>query len=86
MSKQITHIKFINFLGVFTIGLVLNTVNLNAIANECGTVSISRGLSIERNKTYEGSWPFAVAIYEIEAYKLFCGGTLISRRHVLTGQ
>ncbi|XP_037036930.1 uncharacterized protein LOC119074765 [Bradysia coprophila] len=88
MKKQFARIKFnsLNLIGVFAFvfGVWLNTVQSQAITNECGTINIPKGLSVEGNQTNKGFWPFAVAIYEIEEQKLFCGGTLISRKHVLT--
>lgn len=84
MTKQIANVRFIylNFFGVFVFGLLLNAMNSQAIANnECGTIKIPT----EGNQTHKGFWPFAVAIYEIKEHKHLCGGTLISRKHVLTG-
>ncbi len=75
-----------SFFGVFLLVLMLtNVVNSQSISNECGRINIPKGLTIQNNQTRKGFWPFAVAIYEIKEYKLFCGGTLISRQHVLTG-
>lgn len=90
MIKPVASIKFniLRLIGVFTFvfAVLLNAVHLQAITNDCGTINIPKGLSIEGNQTNKGFWPFAVAIYEIKDYKPFCGGTLISRKHVLTGE
>lgn len=61
--------------------LVLGAV-LQVVANECGTINIPKGLSIEE---LNQNRPFAVAIYEIKESRTVCGGTLISKKHVLTG-
>lgn len=89
MRKQFTCVKFSNLisLGVFmfVLGFVLNLQNSLANASGCGTINFPKGLSIEANQTQKGFWPFTVAIYEVKEYRLFCGGTLISKKHVLTG-
>lgn len=89
MTKKITSAKFIDssLLGVFmfVLGVLLNSVNSQTIDNECGAINIPKGLAIEGHQTLKGFWPFAVGVYEIKDYKLFCGGSLISRKHVLTG-
>lgn len=87
MTKPFTSVKFINISNIvvfmFVFGSALDSVK--TIENECGTINIPKGLSIDENQTLKGFWPFAVAIYEIKEHRLFCGGTLISKKHVLTG-
>lgn len=92
MIKQLTSIPFssLSLLGVFifVLGFALNLVNLvnsQSIGEQCGRINFPKGLSIEGNQTRIGFWPFSAAIYEIKEYRLFCGGTLISKKHVLTG-
>lgn len=34
---------------------------------------------------YVRAWPFLAALYRTDQSKFFCGGTLISSRHILTG-
>lgn len=84
MQKQFTALKFSNLSVLGVCLFVFCGVNWRiAIANECGTVNIPKGLPVEGNQTREGFWPFAVAIYKVP--RIFCTGSLISRRHVLTG-
>lgn len=82
-----TNTKLSNLLlfSVFMCASLLNAVNSEVIANECGTINIPDAQLIDGNQTQKEFWPFAVAIYEIKENKLFCGGTLISKSHVLTG-
>lgn len=54
-------------------------------ATECGTADyidpkITKGTAISR-----GAWPFVAALYYAEEAKFFCGSTVISAKHVLTG-
>lgn len=52
---------------------------------ECGRVNVTKPLIRGGNVTHRGEWPFIVALYEVSPSKYICGGTLISDRHVLTG-
>lgn len=44
------------------------------------------GLVIRGNRTKRGEFPFLCALYDIEEDEIFCGGTLITTKHVLTGK
>lgn len=37
-------------------------------------------------ETDRGQWPFIAALYHTNKSEYFCGGTLISSRHILTGK
>lgn len=52
---------------------------------ECGKVLYSSGFAIGGNQTERGQWPFLVALYNVEYEDFFCGGSLITSKHVLTG-
>lgn len=52
---------------------------------ECGTTNFTRALISKGAKTDRGEWPFLTALHYVEEFKFFCGGSLISDRHVLTG-
>lgn len=86
MIKQVASRKIsrLSAIGVFTIvfGVLLNTVCPQLVTNECGTITVPDVWG----ETIEFSWPFSVAIYEIKENKTICDGTLISKRHVLTGE
>lgn len=48
-------------------------------------MSYASGLVIGGNRTDRGQWPFLVALRHIIENKFFCGGSLISSKHVITG-
>lgn len=53
---------------------------------QCGK-SLAVGSAIVRGEVAKrGAWPFLVALKYRESLKFFCGGNLISSRHVLTGE
>ncbi|XP_060806714.1 serine proteinase stubble isoform X3 [Amyelois transitella] len=56
--------------------------------NECGKVvrQNPNALVINGAPTYEGEWPWQIALYQTQTidYKYICGGTLVSHRHVIT--
>lgn len=53
--------------------------------SHCGNVSFSTGFVIGGTKTFRGQWPFLVALYNNNEQAFFCGGSLITSQHVLTG-
>lgn len=48
--------------------------------------NFGHGLVIRGNGTRRGEFPFLCALYDIEEDEIFCGGTLITTKHVLTGK
>ncbi|KAJ6642103.1 Leucine-rich repeat-containing protein 15, partial [Pseudolycoriella hygida] len=50
----------------------------------CGNVDIIQNVIQSGNEATRGQWPFAVALYNLIDSQNFCGGSLISRKHVLT--
>lgn len=58
---------------------------LTVQSQQCGNVSFTIGLVVGGAEVVRGSWPFIVAMHLLETEKFFCGGTLISTQHVLTG-
>lgn len=52
---------------------------------ECGVTDFTRALISKGTRTDRGEWPFLAALYYVEEYTFFCGGTLITYKHVLTG-
>lgn len=54
-------------------------------ANECGTVKFVEPKVVAGTAISRGEFPFLAALHYIEEAKFFCGGTLISSGHVLTG-
>lgn len=59
--------------------------NIHVNGMECGSVNLTRSLMRGGRATLRNEWPFIVALYEVRHTKFICGGTLISNRHVLTG-
>lgn len=51
----------------------------------CGRVNISRPLIQNGNAALRGEWPFIAALHRVYESKYFCGGTIITNQHVLTG-
>lgn len=53
---------------------------------ECGQVKVLKGLIKNGTEVKHGQWPFVAALYHLVEKKFFCGGVLISSRHVITGE
>lgn len=53
---------------------------------ECGIVGVIHDLIHRGDEAIKGAWPFAVVISKISDNQTICGGTLISKKHVLTGK
>uniref|UniRef100_A0A2A4JC25 Peptidase S1 domain-containing protein n=1 Tax=Heliothis virescens TaxID=7102 RepID=A0A2A4JC25_HELVI len=56
---------------------------------ECGKVLLNkeRLRSLKPSATLEGQWPWQIALYQQQTsvdFKYICGGTLVSKRHVIT--
>lgn len=54
-------------------------------AKECGIVKFIEPQILGGSQISRGEWPFIAALYYTDDAKFFCGGTLISNKHVLTG-
>lgn len=52
----------------------------------CGKVTFSNANAVGGTQTKRGEWPFLVALYNIEQAMFFCGGSLVTNQHVLTGK
>lgn len=55
-------------------------------AQECGNVKYTSGLIIGGEYAKRGQWPWLCAIHDATSDEFFCGSTLISKKHVLTGE
>lgn len=51
----------------------------------CGTVGLRPGLIMGGKTVLRDEWPFIAALFRLKPFKYFCGGTIISNKHVLTG-
>lgn len=76
-----------NVLIVRLLVLVLVYFKLTGIdAIECGTVEFIDPKITKGTATSRGAWPFLAALFYVEKAQFFCGSTVISARHVLTGK
>lgn len=55
------------------------------IIEKCGKSIVSPSQSADKTRTRSGQWPFLAALSHAESLRYFCGGSLISTRHVVTG-
>jgi hypothetical protein len=60
--------------------------SMDHLNQDCGKVEFTSGLIVNGTQTSRGQWPFLVALHHLENEIFFCGGSLISTRHVLTGE
>ncbi|XP_037043063.1 insulin-like growth factor-binding protein complex acid labile subunit [Bradysia coprophila] len=75
----------INLLCLALLIIITGRINItqgNAI--ECGTVNLYRELILGGSEVLRDEWPFIAALYYSTSLKYFCGGTIISNKHVLT--
>lgn len=63
--------------------LIIQANGTNGI--KCGGVKFAEGLVRGGTRAQRTEWPFIAALYQKNPTKFFCGGTIISHRHVLTG-
>lgn len=57
-----------------------------AIAQECGNIKYSSELIFGGKYAKRGQWPWLCTLHDSDSDEFFCGSTLISTRHVLTGE
>lgn len=77
--------KCLIYLSVFAVSACHFSEIHQVNAVNCGEVILARPLIVNGTVTLRGEWPFIVALYQVKHPKYFCGGTLISHKHVLTG-
>lgn len=63
----------------------LSLVELNEFS-KCGQTKVNTGLMYFGNKISRGEFPFMCALHHIEEDRVFCGGTLVTSKHVITGE
>ncbi|KAG4077905.1 hypothetical protein HA402_013839 [Bradysia odoriphaga] len=51
---------------------------------ECGKVHLYREAMLGGTEVVKDEWPFIAALYYTRTLKYFCGGTIISPKHILT--
>lgn len=67
--------KLLGLLRIFLV-LVLQFKITGTSGSQCGMVD---------EDTQGGEWPFVAGLYDRNTSELFCGGTLLNSKHVLTG-
>lgn len=91
MAKEYQKFHRINFQRLYCLmGMCISTVFLFQIVQptdlECGSVTKSDiPLVLNGEQSRRGDWPFIAALYK-KPYKFYCGGTVVSTKHVLTGR
>lgn len=55
------------------------------MGSQCGKVDVLQPTILKGTQTLRGEWPFIAALLEAKRNEFFCGGTLISTKHVMTG-
>lgn len=75
-------LNFFIFNSLFALGTI---ITVSATESECGIVKFIDPQIIGGTRTSRGEWPFIAALYYTDDAKFFCGSTIISANHVLTG-
>lgn len=61
------------------------TFNFSSWSSElCGDSVVGSGFVVGGSAIKRGQWPFIAALFRNDNKKYFCGGTIISTRHVIT--
>lgn len=76
MAKK--HLLF-NRISILSISLIIVSVAIEIVFSDFDERILGG------DETSRGDWPFMASLFEVETQKFFCGGTLISQKHVLTG-
>jgi len=77
-------------INVLTVIAIISLITFYACAIDvppinCGTTNFTAGLITKGTAAARGEWPFLAALFYAEEKLFFCGGSLISAKHVLTG-
>jgi hypothetical protein len=66
-----------------------STTSLDSEYNQCGVAFNKSGISlmVRGDVVHPNAWPWVVALYRNhgKGIKFECGGTLVTRKHVITG-
>lgn len=71
---------------MFCILLKLSFVAVIVTSQECGVVKYTSELIYGGQTSKKGAWPWLVALHDINTEEFFCGSTLVSDKHILTGK
>ncbi|KAG4072242.1 hypothetical protein HA402_005964 [Bradysia odoriphaga] len=83
-NKYFPAINFRHFGLLVSVVFVATISVIQVDAIECGTVNLYREAMLGGEEVKKDEWPFIAALYYTTRFKYFCGGTLISHKHVLT--
>lgn len=84
MAKRIEIRNVIVISSLMT--LIIQSGFLQVDCGECGLVDLLDPRISGGAETQRGEWPFIAALYYVEALEFFCGGTVITKSHILTGK
>jgi secreted trypsin-like serine protease len=66
--------------------VIIGSLFLLTSAQECGNVKYTSELIYGGEYAKRGQWPWLCAVHDTVSDEFFCGSTLISKKHVLTGE
>lgn len=70
----------------FCVAIVIECAIVAVVAQECGLVKYSSGLIFGGTYAKRGQWPWLCTLHDSSSEEFFCGSTLVSARHVVTGE
>lgn len=86
MPKRLNKISCRNVISVIVALTLVDLFQTDPVSGiECGTVNMIHDVVRGGNEAVKGAWPFVVVIYRVNYTRPYCEGTLISNKHVLTG-
>jgi secreted trypsin-like serine protease len=71
---------------VVTILVFFITFLATCNGQNCGRVKVEGALSIGSEYAVKGEWPWLVPLLRNDNDKYFCGSTIVSEMHLLTGK
>jgi secreted trypsin-like serine protease len=71
---------------ITVIVLFLTAFLATANGHECGRVKVATSLSIGSEYAIRGQWPWLVPLLKNDSDKYFCGSTIVSERHLISGE
>lgn len=87
-EQSLTKRNFSNviFIRISLVALIFQFEIIEVRGGECGTVDVLDPRISGGSETQRGEWPFIAALYYVEELQFFCGGTVITTLHILTGK
>lgn len=65
--------------------LIVSAFAVIVESQECGVVKYTSELIFGGQTSKKGAWPWLVALHDMTTEEFFCGSTLVSDKHILTG-